>query len=143
MLTTGTWLRANMADGRKKRENFRKSESFGKLFYIRAYCNPLFAPSGRACPIMQTLQWIKCFVTMATYWVQDFPNRQRHFLHLWRSIFIFANHVPHLHDSGSIQKIRSEWVRRCMSHQSNWIYYKQPIRFLILLRIRVIDILIC
>ena len=32
----------------------------------------------------------------------------------------------------------SEWVRNvCISHQSDWIFYKQPIKFLVLLQIHV------
>jgi len=31
------------------------------------------------------------FVTMATYWVPDFPDIKGFFCHLWCSILIFAN----------------------------------------------------
>ena len=40
---------------------------------------------------MPTLQWVKCFVTMSTYWVPDLTNIEGSLVHLWRSIFIFAN----------------------------------------------------
>ena len=33
---------------------------------------------------------------------------------------------------GSMGESVSEWVRDvCLSHQSDWIYYKQPIKFLV------------
>ena len=60
-------------------------------------------------------------------------GRARFMFYPWFTELFFCKKIPLSRRFGYVMnRSMDEWVRDvCMSHQSDWIYYKQPIKFLV------------